>query len=53
MEAAVMNEIQKVIESAVNRKLTEKEILYIEWLSRMDYETINVFTKLFKDSAKK
>lgn len=48
-----MNNIKNVIESAVNRKLTEKEVLYIEWLSRMDYETIEVFTKLFKDSVKK
>lgn len=47
-----MNMLQSVIEDAVKRELTEKEISYIEWLERMDFETIEVFTKLFKDAAK-
>lgn len=47
-----MNELQSTIESAVKRELTEKEISYIEWLERMDFETIEVFTTLFEDATK-
>jgi hypothetical protein len=47
-----MDNLKVVIESAINRELTEKELLYVEWLARMDYETIEVFTKLFEAAAK-
>ena len=47
-----MNTLQTVIENAVRRELTEQEIRHIEWLLRMDYETIEVFTKLFEDATK-
>lgn len=29
-------------------KLTEREVRYLEWLSRMDGETVEVFAGLFK-----
>lgn len=44
--------MKKIIEDAVERELTEKELKYVEWLERMDFETIEVFTKLFKDATK-
>lgn len=47
-----MDILQNVIQDAVGRKLTEKEIHYIEWLNRMDFETIEVFTNLFKEATK-
>lgn len=33
------------------QELTDKEILYIEWLNRMDYEAIKIFVKLFADAG--
>lgn len=44
--------LQSAVQSAVNRELTGTEVRYIEWLCRMDYETINIFINLFKDAAK-
>lgn len=29
-------------------ELTEREVRYLEWLSRMDDETVEVFSELFK-----
>ena len=29
-------------------ELTEREVRYLEWLSRMDSETVEVFSELFK-----
>ena len=46
-----MNNLQSIVESAVKRKLTQKEADYIEWLLKMDYETIEIFSKLFEDAA--
>lgn len=46
-----MNELQSIIKKAIKRELTDKEILYIEWLSRMDYETIDIFSNLFIEAA--
>lgn len=45
--------MEKIIENAVGRKLTEKEIHYIMWLERMDFETIEVFTNLFIEATNK
>ena len=46
------NRLIDVVESAVARPLTDKELQYLKWLARMDYDTIDVFTKLFEDAAK-
>ena len=46
-----MNNLQSIVERAVKRELTQKEVKYIEWLLRMDYETIEIFSKLFEDAA--
>ena len=41
------------LESALEGvKLTEQEKRYLEWLSRMDGETIEVFTRLFEKVKK-
>ena len=42
--------LYNTIQKAVNRKLTDKEIRYIIWLTKMDCETIDVFVKLFADT---
>ncbi|MDQ6418698.1 hypothetical protein RB620_04525 [Paenibacillus sp. LHD-117] len=41
--------MQKGLEYALKRPLTETEERYIEWLQRWDKETITVFDLLFKD----
>ena len=33
-------------------ELTEREVRYLEWLSRMDGETIEVFAELFEKIKK-
>lgn len=34
-------------------ELTEREERYLEWLSRMDSETVEVFTELFEKIKKR
>lgn len=38
----------KLEESLSGVKLTEREERYLEWLSRMDSETVEVFAELFE-----
>ena len=45
------NKLIDAVEAAVARPLTDTELQYLKWLARMDFETIDVFTKLFEDSA--
>lgn len=41
--------IDSKLESALDGiELTEREERYLEWLSRMDSETVAVFTELFE-----
>lgn len=45
------NRLIDAVEAAVARPLTDKELQYLKWLARMDYDTIDVFAKLFADAA--
>lgn len=51
-EQYAFDALYKTIQKAVNRKLTDKEIQHIIWLTKMDCETIDVFVKLFADTVK-
>lgn len=44
--------LQNAIQNAVDRELTSTEVRYVKWLARMDYETIDIFIKLFEDTIK-
>ena len=44
--------LQSAVMKAVDRELTEKEVRYLQWLSRYDCETIDIFVELFKDAAR-
>lgn len=43
--------LESAVRKAVDRELTEKEVRYLQWLSRYDIETIDTFVELFKDAA--
>lgn len=45
------NRLIDAVIAAIARPLTDKEQQYLAWLARMDYDTIDVFTKLFEDAA--
>ena len=44
------NALESAVTKAVDRELTEKEVRYLQWLARCDYETIDTFVELFKDA---
>lgn len=45
--------VDERLRSALNGvKLTEREERYLEWLSRMDGETVEVFVGLFEKTKK-
>lgn len=52
-ELLAFDALQSAIQEAINRELTETEVRYVKWLARMDYETIDIFIKLFEDTIKK
>lgn len=50
-EQLAFDALKLAVENAVNRELTETEQRYLQWLARMDYETIDVFVNLFTDAT--
>ena len=49
-EQYAFDALQSAVKKAVDRELTEKEVRYLQWLARCDYETIDTFVELFKDA---
>lgn len=47
-EEIAYRDLKITIEAAIKRPLSLLEERKIEWLARMDYETIEVFIELFK-----
>ena len=52
-EQLAFDALQTAAKNAVDRPLTEKEIRYIKWLTRMDCETIETFVNLLTDAGRK
>ena len=43
---------ERICEVLKGIELTEREVRYLEWLSRMDGETVEVFAELFEKIKK-
>lgn len=51
-EQLAFDALQTAAENAIDRPLTDKEVQYLKWLARWDYETIDVFVNLLTDAAR-